>query len=387
MTTALEKYSKLEAEARYFDGQDARPRDVVLGFGARTLIIIGYDDQAVSHWPLASMRALGAPGDQTIQLVPDLNSDERIVLSDPDMIGAIRAVCPHLFERPVNRRGVRRAAFWGLGAIGSALLILFVLVPALADQLADYVPPEREQALGDAVARQLADFLTEEDEPAPGICTQSEGALALAAMTDRVATGVDLPYPLRVSVLDHDLVNAVALPGGRVLLFRGLIDAATTPEEVAGVLAHEIGHVIHRDPVRGVLRAAGTAGIIGLLLGDFFGASVIAAGTDAVLNARHQRGAEQRADEAAYVMLSRAGLPSTPFSAFFNRLKAEHGGAPGPLRYLATHPDLGGRAERAAAADTVGGSTFRPVLPDRAWIALQNICETSSSVDGSDSGS
>ena len=380
MTTALDKYAKLEAEARYFDGHDARPRDVMLSFGARTLIINGFDDHAVGHWPLASLRALGASGDRTIQLVPDLVSDERIVLSDAEMVAAIKAVCPHLFERPANPQGVRRAAFWAVGALGSALLILFVLVPALADQLADYVPPAREQALGDAVARQMADFLTKEGEDPPGICTEPEGLAALAAMQRRVAQGVETPYPLRVAVIDHEMINAFALPGGRIMMFRGLIDAAETPEEVAGVLAHEIGHVVNRDSIRAVLRAAGTAGIIGLLLGDFYGASVIAAGTDAVLNARHQREAETLADEAAYAMLIRAQLPTRPFSEFFNRLKRLYGDTEGPLRYMATHPDLSGRAERAVAADTIGSGPFRPVLPDRAWIALQNICERSSAI-------
>lgn len=382
MSTALEKYAKLEALARYFDGQAAQPRDVVLGFGARTLIIIGFDDRAVSHWPLASLRALGSPGDETIQLVPDLNSDERLVLADPDMIAAVRAVCPHLFARPTNRRGVRRAAFWGLGAIGSALLILFVLVPALADQLADYIPPERERALGDVVARQLAGFLAEDDEPAPGICTAPDGAAALARMTRRIGAGIETPYPLRVSVIDHELVNAVALPGGRIFLFRGLIEAADTPEEVAGVLAHEIGHVVNRDPIRGVLRAAGTAGIVGLLLGDFYGATVIAAGSDAVLNASHQREAERLADVAAYGMLGRAKLPTAPFSEFFTRLEREYGDAEGPLRYIASHPNLGGRAERAKAADMIGAGPFAPVIGDRDWIALQDICESSTSIDG-----
>lgn len=381
MTTALRKYAKLEAEGRYFDGRDARPREVVLGFGTRTLIICGYDDQAVSHWPLASMRALGAPGDKTIQLVPDLASDERIVLEDAEMIGAIRAVCPHLFDRPVDRRGVRRAVFWAGGAVGSALLILFVLVPALADQLADYVSPARERALGDAVARQLADLLAEEDSEAPGICIDPDGLAALIEMKRRVTDGIPTPYPLRVAVIDHEMVNAVALPGGRILLFRGLIDAAGTPEEVAGVLAHEVGHVVNRDPIRGVLRAAGTAGIIGLLLGDFVGASVIAAGTDAVLNARHRREAESLADDAAYAMLNRAKLPTTPFADFFERLRQEHGETSGPLRYVASHPDLGSRAARAAAADSVGAGPFVPVLPDRTWIALQNICERSGAIE------
>lgn len=373
--TALADYAKLESEARFFDGTSARPQEVVVSFGERSLIIMALDDRALAHWPLATLRALGDPGETSVQIVPDPEADERVVLTDPEMIAAIRAVCPGLYARKANRRGIRRVLVWSAAALGSVALILFVLVPALAGRLADYIPPEREQALGDAIAEKLGEILVlGGDMTAPQMCVAPEGSRALQMMVDRVAPET-LPYPLRVSVLDHGLVNAVALPGGRILIFRGLIDAADTPEEVAGVLAHEIGHVIHRDPTRNVLRAAGTAGIIGVLLGDVFGGTVIGAASDAILNASYQREAETAADEAAYALLVKAELPVRPFAAFFERLHAKHGDTPGVLKPLASHPELSGRAARAAAADMVGDGPFTPVLDDRAWLALGNICE------------
>ncbi|MEL7172989.1 MAG: M48 family metallopeptidase, partial [Pseudomonadota bacterium] len=158
-------------------------------------------------------------------------------------------------------------------------------------------------------------------------------------------------------------------------LFRGLINKATTPEEVAGVLAHEMGHVIHRDPTVGVLRAAGTAGIFSVVLGDIFGAGILAAAGEAMLNADYQREVETRADQEALKMLAAAGLPSQPFSAFFLRLREEYGDTSAVMAYFASHPSHKERADRAAGADTVG-NTFEPVLSDRDWVALQNICAT-----------
>ncbi|MEM6906313.1 MAG: M48 family metallopeptidase, partial [Pseudomonadota bacterium] len=163
--------------------------------------------------------------------------------------------------------------------------------------------------------------------------------------------------------------------GGRVILFRGLIEEAETPEDVAGVLAHEIGHVAYRDPTVGALRAAGTAGILGLMLGDVFGGAVIVAAADAVINARYQQDVETRADETAYRLLTEAGLPTGPFADFFARLAEEHGERPGFMRYFASHPELAGRAERAAAADQIGDGEYRPVLTDRDWLALRAICD------------
>lgn len=379
--TALADYAKLESIARYFDGQSAQPVEVILSFGGRSLVIVGMDDRAIAHWPLATLRSLGDPSENVVQLVPDPASDERVVLEDREMIAAVSHVCPDLYRREVDKPGVRRAAVWGVGALASVALILLVLIPTLADQLAEYVPPEREQALGDAVAEQLGDLLASPTNGRPTICMEPAGASALTLMVRRVSATADLPYPLKVNVLNSDVVNAFAMPGGRILIFRGLIDEAGSPEEVAGVLAHEIGHVVNRDPTRGVLRAAGTAGIVGLLLGDIFGATVLAAASDAVLNASHQREAEMLADEMAYDLMGEAGLPATALSDFFTKLQAEHGDSSGPLKYLAGHPVLSGRAERARAADRIGNGTFVPVLTDRDWLALGNICDVQSDIE------
>jgi Zn-dependent protease with chaperone function len=372
--TALAQYAKLEAEARYFDGESAQPLDVVLSFGKRSLIIIGYNDVPIAHWPLASLRAVGLRKDNAVQLVPHRDSDERLVLSDPEMLAAIGKVCPDLHHRPVDHRGVRRASVWAGAAVASLALIVFVLVPALAGQLALLIPPEREQQLGDAVVNQLQSLLSLGGKDRPVICDTPSGVAALEQMVERLNADPQLPYPLRVGVLDHGMVNAIALPGGRILIFRGLLELSESPEEVAGVLAHEIGHEVYRDPTRTALRAAGTAGILGLLLGDVFGASIVVIATDAVLNASYQRDAEARADETAYDLLAKAKLPSQPFANFFEKMRQKYGETDGVMKLIASHPGLEVRANRAAAADRIGDGTYEPVLDDQGWVALRGIC-------------
>ncbi len=372
--TALAKYAKLEAEARYFDGESAQPRDVVLCFGERSLVIMAFDETVLAHWPLASLRAVGLRRDSAVQLVPQQGSDERLMLSDRQMLSAIGEVCPDLYHRAVDRKGVRRAFLWAGAAVASLALIVFVLVPMLAGQLALLIPPEREQQLGDAVVEQLQTLLSLGGGGRPAICDTPSGLEALERMAERLNADPRLPYPLRVGVLDHGMLNAIALPGGRILIFRGLIEAAGSPEELAGVLAHEIGHVVSHDPTREALRAAGTAGILGLLLGDVFGASIVVVATDAVVNASYQRDAETRADETAYSLLADAGLPSRPFADFFDKMRKKYGDMDGLLALIASHPGLEGRAERAAAADRIGDGTYEPVLSDQDWVALRGIC-------------
>ena len=77
--------------------------------------------------------------------------------------------------------------------------------------------------------------------------------------------------------------NAVALPGGRIYVFEGLIGKSESADEVAGIIAHEIGHVAHRDGMRSLLQSAGLSFMFGMLLGDFVGGSAVVIGARAVL--------------------------------------------------------------------------------------------------------
>jgi Zn-dependent protease with chaperone function len=141
------------------------------------------------------------------------------------------------------------------------------------------------------------------------------------------------------------------------------------------VLAHEIGHVVNRDPTRLALRSAGSVGILGLLLGDFAGGAFVLVLAEQLIAADYSREAEAAADRAAHRIMRDAQLPLGPFAAFFERLMARHGSGGGLMSHLATHPELAGRARDARDADTIRGSNFRPVLEDQDWVALRNICD------------
>ncbi|MEM7544783.1 MAG: M48 family metallopeptidase [Pseudomonadota bacterium] len=374
--TALAQYERLESTGRYFDGQTARPRDVVVKFGDASLIILDMGDMPIAHWSLAGVRDIGdGREDGSLTLTPDYDADERLTIDDPTMVQAIRTVCKDLRQRrPTTPKRWRKVALWTVAALGSVYMIMFHIVPALSDQLATLIPPEAEAAMGEKMVDQFADLLTPGDEPR--FCSTPKGDKALAAMTARLEGTANVYLPLTVRVLDHEMVNAFALPGGQIVLFRGLIRTADAPEEVAAVLAHEIGHVVARDPTRLTLRSAGTAGILGLLLGDFTGATVTVALSEALLRSGYQREAETSADHFATALLAAEGLPSEPMAAFFLKLKEMTGDSdPGLLSHLSTHPDLQGRADKAREADTVGGSAFKPVLDDQEWVALRNICQ------------
>jgi predicted Zn-dependent protease len=202
-----------------------------------------------------------------------------------------------------------------------------------------------------------------------------EGLAALRALSDRLAPEAGLDGPLRITVLDHPGRDAFLLPGGHVVLLRGLLHAAHAPEEVAGVIAHAIGHARARDPLRATIDQAGVVTLAAILLGDITGERVI--GQSAVaMGLAHRPEAEARADAAGFAVLAGAGLPSLSYAALADRLSAG-----GQVRYLDRHPWTVARAKAAAAADRIGEASFTPALRDRDWIALNAICDRTRPAD------
>lgn len=335
---------------------------------------------------------IGTPGGETefwhlqdLWELPDLSSPSLLVLAtrgraaarlfvdDREAMHILRRLAPGMRAVPGPAGLSARIGKLAAGALAAVALIVFGLVPAMSNQLALLLPPRGEQALGAATFEQIRNALGRSGAPVP-ICEGEAGRAALDAMTRRLLPEPDLPYPLDVQVLRHPMINAFALPGGKVILFEGLIRAAGSPEQVAGVLAHEIGHVAARDPTRLALRSAGSVGVLGLLFGDFAGGAVILLATEHLIRASYSRRAEADADAYALGLLAQAGLPSAPFADFFLSIAEEEPAERGLIAHFATHPDPLGRAEAARAADALAGNRFVPVLSAREWEALRRIC-------------
>jgi len=376
--TALDKYALLEAEAVYFDGRTARPREVIVRFGETTLTLLTVTDEPVHHWALASLRRIDetAPRgeEEVLRLSPGHDGEERLTLRDPDMIAALRQVCPDLDAPAVPpSHVVRKALIWGVAALGAIALGVFVLAPIAAQQLALRLPQDRAERLGTAVLAQTARSMGAATPPV--ICGTPDGLAALSRMTARLQDGAGMRRQITVQVMESPAQNAITVPGGLIAVMSGLIASAQTPEEVAAVLAHEIAHAEARDPLREAFRVIGAAGLFGLAVGDYAGGTVVAALSQAVVSGAYRREAEAAADARALEILDAAGLPGSALSDVFDRF-ARRGPAPqGLLSHLASHPDAASRAAAARAADAIGDAPFTPVLEDGEWIALQQICD------------
>ena len=338
--------------------------------GLRLIRVVG---GARQDWPLEHLRVVDSDKKHMVLTLYHDGEDEqlrhaaRLTVWDADLIAWVKSRAPDLHQRDVRAGTWQRVAVW-VGAAAVALgLILFVFLPLISDRLADGLTREAEVEFGDAVAGQVEAMLGS-SVAVDLTCKSPAGLAALEKLRLRLTEGQGLRYDIKLRVLDHEMVNAFALPGGQVVILRGFLDQAGSAAELAGVLGHEIGHVEARDPTRLAFRAAGSAGILSLIFGDLSGGLVLGLAGNHILSASYTREAEERADDFAFALMGRSGIGTEGLAAFFDRINGDDGNLP---EYLSTHPDSGNRAGRARLADQGASGT---ALSDADWRALKAIC-------------
>lgn len=350
--------------AIYFDGvTNEKHRAALLPSAA---LEITEDGSFLAAWAYGDIRRADGPAD-VLRLrnitAPPL---ARLEIHDPSTREKIEPLCTLIdgeYGRP--HASTLRIVFWCLAATASLLAVIWFGVPFVSGRLTWLVPLSLENHLGDAADRQVRALFGDKT------CATPEGTAALAKLVGVLQSGAGLPIPPEPSVLASPVPNAFALPGGRVYVLNGLLEKAESPDELAGVLAHEFGHVAHRDGLRRVIEDGSTGFLIGLLFGDMTGASVVVGAGRGLLSAAYSRDAEASADQYARALLLKLGRSPKPLGDLLLRISGAE--KENPLSIFATHPLTEDRlALLEAAGSTPAGP---PLLLFGEWRALKAICK------------
>ena len=261
--------------------------------------------------------------------------------------------------------------------LGSWFLICAVVVVGgyyaysrLVPRLHVFVSPKREAQLGEVVFDAVSDEWTAKKAP------------LFAAFADEVMAELrdpELPYDLRITLVEQEDLNAMALPGGRIVVFSGLVLASPTPDALAGVLAHELCHVERRHTLKHLLRAIGmlqfaSAAVGGGIDGFEIAETVVEASTG-LLVLKHTRLAETESDTLAVAKLKAAGREAGGLIEFFELIEEKYGDMPGSLGWISTHPLTVDRIKRLEMllkdAPREGAATVVPWMTPEEWKALQ----------------
>jgi Zn-dependent protease with chaperone function len=276
-------------------------------------------------------------------------SARTLYLKDPALIKAFRQAAPpeltHHFEAAaakVRQARTHRRRMWGLavGLLGAVVLFVWLGSDWLVELAVSRIPVEWEQKLGESAYR---DFLAQQE-----VLKEGPAVGAVNEMTQRLTSQIaDSPYKFEITVVKSDVVNAFALPGGYIVVFTGLMKKAESGEEVAGVLSHELNHVLQRHGLDRIVKTLGLMAVVTILVGDPQGlAGLIKQFGLELMTLKFGRAQETEADLTGLQLLQRAKIDPTGMIRFFERLSDKDEGR---MEWLSTHPMSTARAERLRA--------------------------------------
>lgn len=360
-------------EGRYLDGRSAVSQRATIRL-MRTGLEATLESGRTLFWPYRQVRQTqGFYAGEQVRLERGGELPEALLLADPAFLADLRRAGPDLggrFHDPAGRRlRVELTLLAALAVVAITGALYLWGIPAFAAWIASRVPIAWEERLGQVVAGELA--------PLAERCEDPERARVIGQIVAALTRSLpDFPYRVRILVVDAPAVNAFALPGGYVVVLRGLLEHTDSAEELAGVLAHELQHVRGRHPTRMVLQHASTALLVAAVTGDVSGALAYGAeGARTLALLRYSRALEEEADREGTRMLLAAGIDPRGLVAFFEALEKQGGDAPAVLQYLSTHPAPKERIARLrAVVAQLGAGRPARLLPDYDWPDLARIC-------------
>jgi Zn-dependent protease with chaperone function len=327
-----------EAQTIFLDGTTSKRHAVEITCGKELTII--EKGEVLARWALTDIRAAdAAPGRARFANLsgPPL---ARLDLAEGSQEALeILTRCPRFTHIYAGDGGIWRIVFWSLAAVTSIFLLVFFGVPYAADIIAPVVPPFFEKRIGEMSDRQITAIFGNR------ICEDNAAKAAFQKLVEKVAAAgkLDTSFDARILKVSRT-PNALALPGGKVYLFSSLLRRAQDPDEIAGVIGHELGHVYNHDGMRRLIANGGSSFLLGLLFGDVAGSGAAIFATQSLVTAAYSRDVETRADDFAIKAMHALGRSPEPMGQLLFRITGSQGS--GTMTILTTHPLTEDRLER-----------------------------------------
>lgn len=334
-------------EARYHDGRTSRTRNVQMHFYRDGLVVIE-GAEPTQRYPLAELALSPRLGRAPRHiLLPDGARCELAADADLDALfaaGGGRGTAGVWLSFVERRWGAAVLAFFVTAA--SLAGLVHYGIPELARRVAHSLPAAVDEQLGEGAIEALDRSLFGESElDAP---TRERVTRIFESL--RAGEGIRPVPRLLFRKGGAAGANAFALPSGRVVVTDALVTLADDETLLAAVLAHELGHVLHRHALRSMLQDAGVGLLVAGALGDFVSISSLAATMPTLLvELQYSRRFESEADGYAVSLLGRHRLPPTALAEALEALERAQGGDRMPA-YLSTHPDTAERVREIRAA-------------------------------------
>lgn len=230
---------------------------------------------------------------------------------------------------------------------GMLLTAYFYGLPALAERLVKRIPVQTEKSLGN----EALSWLDRRGWFKPTHIKKDREELIRTDFKN-LYTGLPLAryYRLEFRHSDYLGANAIALPGGTIVITDSMVNTALSEDEIMAVLAHEIGHVELRHTMRHIIQDSAVAALAATITGDAASVSTTVSGFPVLLaQAKYSRRFESDADDFAFKLLKEKGIPPAAFADLMERLSKDEK-EERAVAFISTHPVTADRIKRARQA-------------------------------------
>lgn len=281
------------------------------------------NDTAQVSLPLQGIRIeLGGASDRLIFISHPTRPDWKLYTSDRTLLQDARLQQIPAVQAQLQKARKKHVLNWSVFAAIAAVIVLIPTVllfnmDSLSAVAARHIPVEWEENLGEQVLKQYRINNHFYDQ-------KQADALLQPLVQPLLDANADKRFTFRFHINRDEQVNAFALPGGYVVINSGLILRAETPEELLGVVAHEMAHVTEQHGMRNIIGSAGIYLTVNAILGDVSGLlALIADAAPFLLNQSYSRSFETESDEKGAALLLAANIDPRGLARFFEKLKEE----------------------------------------------------------------
>lgn len=201
--------------------------------------------------------------------------------------------------------------------------------------------------------------------------TEKEVVLAVDSMLSKVCIANNINSTnIKMHLIIKDEVNAFALPGGHLVIYTGLIKKAENPEELLGVICHELAHIELQHVKKKLLKEVGLSVLLSITTGNT-GTEIIQETVKQLSSSSFDRKLEKEADIKSVEYLYAANIDPKPFSKFLNRIAEENPEMDKLFSWISTHPDSKERARYVLEYCQKLKGKFVQIMPNEAWNQLK----------------
>ncbi|MEN8141768.1 MAG: M48 family metallopeptidase [Thermodesulfobacteriota bacterium] len=234
----------------------------------------------------------------------------------------------------------------------ATLFLLYLILGLLVDRAVNHISPATELKIFSHTPAAWAGPETEEED---------ERLAKVQGLTQRLALSLEISVPITVHIADVEAVNAVALPGGHIVVFAGLLERMKTENGLGFILAHELGHFKNRDHLRGLGRGLVLMAMAATLTGPDSSLTQLVTPTMQLGQARYSQGREFMADEVGLRGVQALYGHVGGATELFELIGREEGDGLPLSHYFASHPQTAERLARLA--DIAGAAGWQSLSP------------------------